>query len=92
MHDQKNREEIFTENYAAVVPGIQSEWIFLQCATKNMGDAFAGVENMIRETFLPYLFLRKPKSLSPIVGTQSTMPVNKSGLGLLNPMITRTTD
>ena len=39
---------------------------------------------MIRETFLPRLFFEKTKTLSPIVGTLSTMNVNKYGLGILN--------
>ena len=41
---------------------------------------------MIRETFLPRLFFRKTKTLSPVVGSLSTIPVIKSGLGLLNPV------
>ena len=49
-----------------------------------MGDAFAGVDKMIRETFFPRIFLGKTKTLSPVVGALSMMPVNKSGLGLLN--------
>ena len=73
------------ESYAAVVCSIQSEWIFLQRVTWYTGGAFAGVEKMIRGTFLPRLFFRK-KTHSPIVGSLSTMPVKKSGLGLLNPV------
>ena len=46
---------------------------------------------MIREIFLPCPFFRKAKSLSPIVGTLSTMLVKKSVLGLLNP-VTSTND
>ena len=41
---------------------------------------------MLRETFLPRLFLVKSKSFSPIVVNISTIPVKKSGLDLLNPM------
>ena len=74
------------ESYPPVVSAIQSESIFLQRVTWYMGDAFAGVQKIIRETFLPHLFFRKTKILSPIVGDQSTMPVKKSGLGLLNPV------
>ena len=51
------------------------------------GGEFVGVESMIRENFLPCLVFRKTKSLSPIVGALSTMPVKKSGLGLLNPVM-----
>ena len=71
---------------ATVVHAIQSEWIFLQCVTWNTGDTFAGVEMMIRETFLSRLFFGKTKSLSPVIETLSTMPVKKSGLGFLNPV------
>ena len=69
-----------------MVCAIQLEWIFLQRITNNMGDAFAGVENMLWKTFLPRLFFRKSKSLTPIVGTLGMVPVNKSGIGLLNTM------
>ena len=41
---------------------------------------------MIWETFLPRLFFGKTKTLSPIVGALSTMPVKKSGLSFLNPV------
>ena len=74
------------ESYAAVVHVIQSELIFLQCVTWDAGDSFAGVEKNICETFLPRLFFRKTKTLSPAVGAISTMPVNKYGLVLLNPV------
>ena len=46
------------ESYDAVVRAIQSEWIFLQHVTCYTGDASAGVENMIRETFLRRLLSR----------------------------------
>ena len=49
----------------------------------DTGDAFAGVEKMIQETFLPHLIFGKTKTLSPIVGALSKMIVKKSGLGLL---------
>ena len=51
-----------------------------------MGDAFAGVENMIKETFLPRIFFGNMKTISPIVAALSTTPVKKFGLGLLNPV------
>ena len=47
------------ESYASVIHAIQLEWIFLQCVMKNIRDAFAGVEKLIWETFLPCLFFRK---------------------------------
>ena len=50
-----------------------------------MGDAFVGVEKMIREKLLPHIFFGKKKPLSPIVGAQSTMPSKKFGLVILNP-------
>ena len=51
-----------------------------------MGDAFTGVEKMIWETFLHHLFFGKTKTLSPIVGTLSKMPIKVARLGLLNPV------
>ena len=39
------------ESYATVACAIQPEWIFLQRVTWYTGDAFTGVENMLRETF-----------------------------------------
>ena len=41
---------------------------------------------MIRENFLPHIFLGKKKYLSPIVGALSTTPVKTSILLLLNPV------
>ena len=41
---------------------------------------------MIQETFLPRIFFGKTKTLSPIVGYLSAMPVNKAVLGILNPV------
>ena len=70
-----------------MVCAIQSEWIFLQWVTLDMEGVFAGVENMVQETFLPRLFFRKTKTLSPIVGDISTMPIKMAGLGLLNLVV-----
>ena len=74
------------ESYAAVVSEIQSDCIFIQRITWYTGDSFMGVEKIIREKFLPCLFFKNTKRLSPIIGSLSTMPVNKSGTGLLNPV------
>ena len=74
------------ESYAAVVHEIQSEWIFLQRVTWDTGDAFAGVEKIIRKTFLPRLFFGNTKTLLPIVGALSNIPVKKPVLGILNPV------
>ena len=74
------------EIYAAVVCEIQSEWIFLHRVTWDTGDLFAGVEKMIRETFLTHIFFRNKKTLSPVIGALSSMLVKKSVLGLLNPV------
>ena len=74
------------ESYSAVVCAIQSEWIFIQCLTWYTGNLFAGVEKMIRETFLPRLFFGKTKTLSHVVGDLSTTPVRKAVMGLLNPV------
>ena len=45
-----------------------------------------GVEKMIWKTVLPRFYFAKSKYLSPIVGTLINIPVNKAGLGLLNPL------
>ena len=74
------------ESYAAVVSAIQSEWIFLQHVTWDTGYVFTGSGKKIQETFLPRLFFRNTKTLSPFVGSISAMPAKKSGLGLLNPV------
>ena len=42
---------------------------------------------MIQETFLSHLFFGKKQFFSPILVDLSIMPVNKSGLGILNPVI-----
>ena len=82
----KNAGKYPQQSYNTVAHAIQSQWIFLQHITWETGYALAGVEKMLRETFLPYPFFRNRKTLSPIIGVLSTMPVNKSGLALLNPV------
>ena len=52
--------------------------------TKNTRYAFARVEKLLRETFLPCLFFGKSKSPLLIVGTLSIILVKKDGLGLQN--------
>ena len=42
---------------------------------------------MIRENFLLSLFFENTKTLSPVVGALSTMPVRKYGMGLLNTVM-----
>ena len=70
------------DSYAAVVRVIKLENIFLKRVTKDAGHALEGMEKFLQETFLPHLFLEKSKSLPPIVGTLSTMPVKKAVLCL----------
>ena len=53
------------ESYAVEVCAIQPEGVFLQGVTKNMVDVFAGVENILQETFLPRLFIKNKISLTP---------------------------
>ena len=48
--------------------------------------AFTRVGKMIWGNFLPHLFFRKTKTLSPIVGTLSKIPIKVAGLDLLNPV------
>ena len=44
-----------------------------------------GVEKIIRENVFPHLFFGNTKTLSPIVGYLSMMPIKMDRLGLLNP-------
>ena len=53
------------ESYAPAVREIQSDWIFIQRVTWDMGDAFLGAEKMIWETFLPHIFFVKTKLSHP---------------------------
>ena len=50
----------------------------------NTGYELAGTENLLQETFLPHLLVRKLKSLTSLIETQTTIPVKKSSLGLQN--------
>ena len=79
--------EYTQESYSEVVCVIQLECIFLQRGTWDTGDAFAGAKKMIWETFLPRIFFGKTKLILLIIGALSTMLVKKSGLGLLNPVM-----
>ena len=58
---------------------------FATCEKKHTGYAFAGVEKLLWENFLPRFFIGRPKYPPPIVGTLSTRKVKKYGLGLENP-------
>ena len=53
------------ESYATVVHEIQSEWIFLQCATWYMGDTFTGVEKIILENFFLVFSSERQKPSHP---------------------------
>ena len=70
------------DSYAALVCAIQPEWMFLNCVKKYKGYVFAVVEKIIQEIFLPRLFFGKPKYLPSILGTLTTILVNKCGLDL----------
>ena len=83
-HDQQNCREVPPGELLNSGMFIQSECIFLQHVTWDTGNAFKGVEKMIRKTFLPRIFFRNTKTLSSIIGTLSTMPIKVTGIGLLN--------
>ena len=57
-----------------------------QHATEDTRYVFAGVENIIRETFLPRILFGKYKYLPHIVGTLSNMKLRKYVLGLQAPV------
>ena len=87
IHTVTKMEEIYTqESYAAAACAIQSEWIFLQHAIKDTGQAFAGLEKFMQENFLPRILFGRPKTLPPVVGALSKFPVKKYGTGLQNPV------
>ena len=65
------------EIYVVVVCVVQSELTFFQCVTKDTGHAFSVVEKIPQEKNLPCIFFVKSRSLLPIVGTLSKMPVKK---------------
>ena len=70
------------ESYAVVVCSIQPKCIFLQRVIEYMGHMFAGMEKLTQEILLTCIFYEKSKSLPSVLGTLSTMPVNKYGLFL----------
>ena len=74
------------DSYALADRVIQSEWIFFQPMKKDMGQAFAGLEKVMRGIYLPRLFFVISKTLPPVVVDLSTLSVNKFGLVLNNPM------
>ena len=49
------------ESSAAVACAVQSEWIFLQRMTNNIGQAFMGLKTFLQETSLPHLLFEKLK-------------------------------
>ena len=50
---------------------------------------FTGVNNLIQKTFFLRLLLVRSNSLTPIVGTISTIPVKKAVLGHQNPVTSK---
>ena len=82
---RKTAVKYLQESYATVVHEIQSEWIFLQHVTWDTGDAFVGVEKMIREMFFLIFYLER-RTPPPVVGALSKITVKKTGRGLLNPV------
>ena len=58
---------------------------FFATNDKYMGYTFVGVKKLLQETFLPFIFFGKYKSLSLIVETMSMIPFKKSVLGLQDP-------
>ena len=83
---RKTAEKYPRESYTAAARAVQSEWIVLKHMMKDMGQALKGLEKVLQETFLPYLFLGILKALLPVVGALSTLPVKKSRLGLHSPV------
>ena len=59
----------------------------VQRMKKDTGQALVGLENVLRESFLPRILFGKSKTLPPIIGYLSIFMVNKYGLGLQNIVI-----
>ena len=53
---------------------------------KDTGQAFTGLEEVLRENFLHRLLSGKPKTLPSIVVALSMLTVKKSGMVLQNPV------
>ena len=69
-----------------VTRAVQLQWIFLHRVTKDTVQALTGLEYFLLENFLLRLFFGKCKTLPPIIGALSMLPVNKFRMGLQNPV------
>ena len=85
-HNHKNRREVPPRNlhHGGTCDPIEVD--ILQRVTRNTGYTFAGVDNILQEIFLPHLFFGKYKYLTTLIGTLFTMPINREGLGVQNPV------
>ena len=53
---------------------------------KDAGQVLEGIEKVLQETFLPHLFFGRLETLLPVVGALIMLLLNKSRLGLYNPV------
>ena len=54
---QKTANKYHQESYATVVCVVQSDWIFLQCVTKETVKAFTGLGKLCRKPFCLVFYL-----------------------------------
>ena len=84
---RKMAEKYPQESYVAVAYALQLKWIFLQRVTKNEVQAFTGWKSFYGKPFCLVFSSKNCKTLHPIVGALSILPVNKSDLVLQNLVI-----
>ena len=73
--------------YAGLAKSLQSEWQFLQRVTPDVGEAFAPVEEAIRESFLPAL-LGEEGAVSEDLRTLASWGTHRAGIGVPDPQKT----
>ena len=69
--------------YAGLKRSLKQEWVFVQRATKGLGDDFQLAEKALHEDFLPRLFLGDSEAMP----SRKSMgfSVNKSGMAIPEP-------
>ena len=70
LRSHKNSVEIYSGELRRSVLCGPVRVDFLQCVTKYTGQAFKGLEKVLRETFLPCLVFGILETLPPFVGSK----------------------
>lgn len=77
--------------YAGLCKSLQSEWLYLQRVLPECGEAFAPLEQTIRERFLPALVGEKDAP-GEALRLLTRLGVKSAGLGILDPTLTAETN